>query len=263
MQSYFLYFWVIFFSLCLSPKLYSQAINKQSQTKISSSSFKLSPPLKLDSSISEDAGIREIIAPYRIKLRRMVSRQIAQVSRAIELVGLRDSSLGPLLASFLLEEANSFAGKYQYPVVDLAFMGFYGVRKSRLVGGISISDMYELMPFENTLSIVAMLGDKLYELARRFVKDQVLHPLYGMQIWISGNKILKLLIKGRAVERNKTYYVAVPSYWAQGGDGMQFFTQGLALDTRMKIRDLFTKHFALIQNLDNFKLPKLCVRGLK
>lgn len=222
----------------------------------------LRPPLALDSSVAADQGIREIIAPYRAKLRRVLSRQIAHSTQAIELAGVKDSSLGPLLAKFLLEEANLFSEKYQYPPVDLGFMGFHGVRKSRLQGSITIVDLYELMPFENTLSIVALSGQKLRALAERFVTDQVLHPLYGMQIWLAGRRVQKMLIRGKAIEPQKTYYVAVPSYWAEGGDGMQFFTQSTALDTRVKIRDLFIKHLAFMQDLRPTDLPKLWVHGL-
>lgn len=136
-------------------------------------SLKAYEPIKLDDKLPEDLEIKEIIAPYRIKLRNMVSRQIAQVNEPIELAGAEDSSLGPFLAKLLLDEANYFARKYQYPSVDIGFMGFHGVRKTRLVGGISIADLYELMPFENTLNIVALSGSNLRKLAEYFFKRSI------------------------------------------------------------------------------------------
>lgn len=222
-------------------------------------SLKAYEPIKLDDKLPEDLEIKEIIAPYRIKLRNMVSRQIAQVNEPIELAGAEDSSLGPFLAKLLLDEANYFARKYQYPSVDIGFMGFHGVRKTRLVGGISIADLYELMPFENTLNIVALSGSNLRKLAEYFLKDRFLHPIFGMEIWIKNTKIQKVLLSGHNLRMDKTYYVAVPSYWAEGGDGMNFFTQGLAIDTKIKVRDIFTKHLASMQNINRSKLPKLSV----
>lgn len=229
-------------------------------TQISTSS-QLALPIVLDTNIAEDKEIREIIAPYRAKLRQVFQREIAHTAKPLELLGAKDSSLGPLLAKILFEEANLFTEKYHYPKVDVGFMGFHGVRKHRLQGGISISDIYELMPFENTLSIVALSSDNLRELAEHFVKDYNLHPLYGMEIWISKGKISKILVQGRALNPQKTYYVAVPSYWAEGGDHMLFFTKGLAVDTRIKIRDLFIKYIALMQDIRPADLPKLSVHG--
>lgn len=226
-----------------------------------STSSQLALPIVLDTNIAEDKEIREIIAPYRAKLRQVFQREIAHTAKPLELLGAKDSSLGPLLAKILFEEANLFTEKYHYPKVDVGFMGFHGVRKHRLQGGISIADLYELMPFENTLSIVALSSDNLRELAERFVKDHSLHPVYGMEIWIADAKIKKILIQGRALNPHKTYYVAVPSYWAEGGDHMLFFTQGLAVDTRIKIRDLFIKYIALMQDIRPADLPKLSVHG--
>lgn len=80
-----------------------------------------------------------------------------------------------------------------------------------------------------------------------------------MEIWIKNTKIQKVLLSGHNLRMDKTYYVAVPSYWAEGGDGMNFFTQGLAIDTKIKVRDIFTKHLASMQNINRSKLPKLSV----
>jgi 2',3'-cyclic-nucleotide 2'-phosphodiesterase (5'-nucleotidase family) len=82
------------------------------------------------------------------------------------------------------------------------------------------------------------------------------HPLSkNIQLTIE-NDSYKLLINGKPIQKNRTYFIATSNYLQKGGDGMIFFSEPESLfDSNFLIRDAIVDYFeskdTLRANLDN------------
>lgn len=220
--------------------------------------WRLHRPISLDTGVQEDITIKIMIAPYKKQMIQIVSKQIAVAH--CELSTKKDGQrLSALLAKMLYDEGNAFCNKYHYPNVDFAFMGRGSVRRSYLYKNITVGDIYEVMPFENELVILAVSGRVVQQLIARYVKDagRRMHPIYGLDLYWKEGRFVKALLRGKEIKPNKDYYIALPNYLANGGDGMAFFKEGTPVNTRLKLRDVFLKHFSLLSEITEQNAPVL------
>ncbi len=101
--------------------------------------------------IPEDAGIKEQIAPY--------AQQLLGFRR--EIVAMTDSDLtrglnrgpGPIVADSMLAAV---------PRAQVALLNYGGVRRDLPKGNISVGDILELMPFNNSLVLLDLTGAELH-----------------------------------------------------------------------------------------------------
>ena len=82
------------------------------------------------------------------------------------------------------------------------------------------------------------------------------HPLSNQVELKIQNKTYDVLIKGKSINKNKTYFVATSNYLQKGGDAMNFFKNPLSMyESNFLIRDAIMEYFksrdTLISKLDN------------
>jgi 2',3'-cyclic-nucleotide 2'-phosphodiesterase (5'-nucleotidase family) len=101
------------------------------------------------------------------------------------------------------------------------------------------------MPFENSVVVVEMKGNKINELVDYLVKEQKAHPIHGLQIILDENLQLKsATINGKHITASDTYYVATNDYLYNGGDRMTFFKPNDNLhNLNYKIRNVLIDYF--------------------
>jgi 2',3'-cyclic-nucleotide 2'-phosphodiesterase (5'-nucleotidase family) len=101
------------------------------------------------------------------------------------------------------------------------------------------------MPFENTSIVVALKGEQILEMLNYFIAENKPHPLSGIQFTISKtNQPISILIQGKPLDMNRTYYVITSDYLANGGDKMDFFKKGTAkYDLNYKLRNILIDYF--------------------
>jgi 5'-nucleotidase len=123
--------------------------------KVVSHTYELLP---VDSSVPEDPKMVELLEPYRLKLNQTLDLVSVFSYAGTELTkyGFEggDSSLGNLVA-------DAMRG---YARVDLAFNNTLGIRANIYPGVITVEDLYNVFPFENSVTTMMMSGRDLLNL---------------------------------------------------------------------------------------------------
>ncbi|MCX7641101.1 MAG: bifunctional metallophosphatase/5'-nucleotidase [Elusimicrobiales bacterium] len=145
-----------------------------------------------------------------------------------------DNPIGNFVTDIIRWKANT----------DIAFQNAGGVRNVINEGEIKLRDVYQVMPFENTIVILKMTGNDIYEL----IKDNIRPNRTSM--YISGIKvkykinqedkaeIIEIIKDGKQIEPNKTYTVATNNYLTSGGSGGKAFKNAIEkTDTMILVRD--------------------------
>lgn len=130
---------------------------------------------------------------------------------------------------------------------DIAFQNGGGLRTSIPAGNITIGNLYEVVPFDNTLVTLELTGKQ--------IKENLEYGIYNKQIGMlqfsglvvkydksqpEGKRVVEVsLHNGRRLDLNKTYKVVTNDFLAQGGDGFTTFTQGKYInDSQIPLRNL-------------------------
>ena len=170
--------------------------------------------------------------------------------------GNLQSTLGNLVADLSYEKANELFKNKTGKTVDFSMSNYGGIRAAIMKGDVTVSNAFELMPFDNTLVVVELNYDKIKALFNYFVAKKRAHPLSkNIQLTIE-NDSYNVLINGKPIKKDRTYFVATSNYLQKGGDGMIFFSEPESLfDSNFLIRDAIVDYFeskdTLRANLDD------------
>lgn len=127
---------------------------------------------------------------------------------------------------------------------EIAFQNAGGVRNILNEGNITIRDVYQVMPFENTIVKLKMTGEAIYELlADNIQADRTSMYVSGIEVrykLISDRKaeIAQITINGKPIDPQATYWVATNNYLTEGGKGGKAFKKAIEkTDTMIPVRD--------------------------
>ncbi len=197
-----------------------------------------------------------VIAPYREKMEQEINTVLSytpiNISRRD---GVFESSLGNLMADMCYEQAQFVFAARTGKTIDFALFNNGGLRADIQQGNITVGHAFEMMPFENTLLVVEMKGDKIVEMIQFLMMEKKAHPVSKQFNLIIKNNDYQLKINGFPFDKNKTYFVLTSDYLQGGGDNMNFFKNPIQItDIDYKVRnaivDYFTKTKTIQTQLD-------------
>ncbi len=117
--------------------------------------YKLFP---VDSTVPEDPELSQLMEKYRLDLNQKIdlTSVYAYSPKLLTKYGLDggDSSLGNLVAEAIRK----------YARVDIAFTNTLGIRANMYPGPITLDDLFNIFPFENTITLMYMSGNDLRDL---------------------------------------------------------------------------------------------------
>lgn len=179
----------------------------------------------------KDSVILSYYLPYKAKLDSQMNRVIAR--SAIEITKGRPE--GPL--NNLMADAMYFTGRAKNITFDVAYTNYGGLRVPLPKGNITLSNVFELMPFENLMVTVKFNG-----LAMQQFFDYVAagggDPIAGARFTIKDKKAVNVLIGGQPLDPGKEYTLLTSDYMANGGDGGDIFLKASGRETfELKLRD--------------------------
>ena len=213
--------------------------------------------LKIGNEVKQDSSIIQLFTPYKKKMTNEISKSVSFSPKILERTdGNLQSTLGNLVADLSYEKANELFKNKTGKTVDFSMSNYGGIRAAIMKGDVTVSNAFELMPFDNTLVVVELNYDKIKALFNYFVAKKRAHPLSkNIQLTIK-NDSYNVLINGKAIKKDRTYFVATSNYLQKGGDGMIFFSEPESLfDSNFLIRDAIVDYFeskdTLSANLDN------------
>jgi 2',3'-cyclic-nucleotide 2'-phosphodiesterase (5'-nucleotidase family) len=212
----------------------------------SSSGTVLTPDFQLltvDASYVNDSSAELLISPYRDQLTKAMDVTIGHSSKRLtEKEG--ESLLGNFVADAILEQSSLY-----YPdKIHLSVINNGGLRAPIPEGPVKISNIYELMPFENTLYILELNAGQTKALFDLLASSKRIAVANSVVI-VQDDKPAKIFIDGGPFTENQNYVLAVSDYLANGGGGMEFLEQAKVLEkTDVKIRDLIVDQIKLLES---------------
>ena len=194
-------------------------------------------------SIVKNEELDKLIHPYRQKIKDL-QKVIGYSKKSLSIRdGVSESSLGNLLADILIEESNPLFNKISSKKIDFCLLNFGGVRGNLNKGKITQHNLFTIMPFNNTSTVVKLSGEKVLELIQYINKEKLPHPVSGIKIEFKGEKINKVIIRNKKFNINNTYYILTSNFLQEGGDKMVFFKNPLELySLNTNIRDVLINY---------------------
>lgn len=120
----------------------------------------------IDASIEEDGRIAAALAPFRERVAEL-NKPIAKLQIAIEKRGIGGGGVG----NFVTDAVRAEAARLSKRRIDFAVLNTGGMRKNRIAAGpLSASDVYELVPFDNSLVVVELTGEQVARLLSEVTK---------------------------------------------------------------------------------------------
>jgi 5'-nucleotidase len=178
---------------------------------------RLVPATFLGQPVVPDPAVQALIAPA---LARVEQEQHRELGVSVPVALKRDYQAESILGDFLADSLREAVG------ADVALLNPGGLRADIDAGPLTFGDVYEVLPFDNTVALVTLSGDEL---------KRLLQAAYGAKkgvFQVSGLKVRlhrcpgpdrflsATLTNGRPLEPAKLYLVTMPDFLARGGDGL-------------------------------------------
>lgn len=203
-----------------------------------SSSYHLVKSNRNDYPINEnspvDSSIVKTYLPYKAKLDEEMNQVLGQ---SAVLMSKIDTVPENLLRNFFSDACLEQALKID-PSIDFAMPSTKGgIRVDVPKGPIRLTNIFELMPFENELIVFKLKGTDVEELLN-FIASTGGQPIAGFRMKIKNGKAADVFIGGKAFDVNREYRVLTSDYIAGGGDRVESFKH--PLDKRvlnLRVRD--------------------------
>ena len=198
-----------------------------------------------------------LINPYRLEMEATMSVIIGHTNQALEKFA-PESPLGNFSADVMYTAGVKYASKLaeiDSNLIKNAFciLNFGGIRSSVNQGDISVGNVYELMPFDNTLTIVQISSIELSKLLD-YLKKVNGQPISGAKIDLSGDK-KELSINGNEYDKESDVLIITSDYLAGGGDKMYFFKNSKNVwNSGILMRDIYIDHIKEVKELKEYQV---------
>jgi 2',3'-cyclic-nucleotide 2'-phosphodiesterase (5'-nucleotidase family) len=154
-----------------------------------------------------------------------------------------ESPLGNFAADAMYAAALVYAQKTKDIGINamsksICLLNFGGLRSIINKGDITVGNVYEFMPFDNTLTLVKISGAKARELAV-YLFEMRGQPVSNATFQLSSDKQI-MTIGGEPYNFDEDIIVVTSDYLANGGDKMNFFADPIRKwDSGYLMRDLY------------------------
>lgn len=200
---------------------------------------------------ASDTQIENFVKPYREKIDADLSKVLAYNLEILDKSkGKWQTNIGNFLADITLEKSNTIFLKNKDLTIDVCLLNHGGIRTIIPQGNVTARNAYEVMPFENSAVVVGLKAEQILEICNYIISEKKPHPLAGMSFVIKNNQPTQVLVQGKPLDSNKTYYVVTSDYLSNGGDNMTFFKKGVSrYDLNYKLRNIMIDYFTEVDTL--------------
>lgn len=169
--------------------------------------------IEVDGSLQNEA-MDSLIAPYKAEKEASMNVVIGEVAETME-VGKPESKLTNLVADILLTEGRKYIAD-----VDMAVTNVGGIRRTLFAGPITIGDVFEILPFDNSLLVLEYKGADILALADAIaVKGG--ESVAGMTLAIRDGRAEDVKVGGEEVDTARVYKVVSTDYLSWGNDQLE------------------------------------------
>lgn len=198
-------------------------------------------------------SIDEFVTPYRNHINKDLDNVLAYAPETLDKSkGELQTTIGNLMADMTVEMGNPIFQTRHKKNIDICILNHGGIRSILPKGNVTTRTAFEIMPFENSLIIVALKGAQIREMAEYILREKKPHPLNGLKIVADKTSlsIKSLTVNGQSLDEAKTYYVATSDYLSNGGDKMDFFKKAVqSFEMDYKLRNLMIDYFKKVDTI--------------
>ncbi|XP_062559628.1 apyrase-like [Armigeres subalbatus] len=237
-------------------------------------------PVFIDNKVKQDPQILKNLEPWRKKVEKIGSTVVGETTIELDRDTCRDRecTLGVLYA-------DGFADHYTNNTFrPFAIIQAGNFRNPIKVGKITNGDIIEAAPFGSTADLIRLKGADLWDVAEHsFALDDENRTnclqVSGLRIVIDpskavGSRVVKIDVKDNSnpksgelkpLDKETQYYIAVPSYLADGKDGFSAMKKSTARWTGPLDSDVFKNYVEKIKKVVKLDLGRviLCKQGSK
>jgi 5'-nucleotidase / UDP-sugar diphosphatase len=201
------------------------------------------------SQVPPDAAVTMLVQTYARRLNdeasRVIGKTLAELHGERALIRREQTNLGNFIADVARQQSRA----------DVALINAGTVRGSIPAGPVTYRKLLEVLPFDASLTVVALTGDQLRaalehavshlpEAAARFVQVSglryVIDPLAAV-----GSRVRTIEVNAEPFDPHKQYSVVITRFMADGGDGFEMFRNARPRrDEDTPLRDLIAAAFA-------------------
>lgn len=185
-----------------------------------------------------DSSVIKKYLPYKLKMDSQMNQVIGVTDIALtkKYVG-GESLLGNFFADAAMQQAVLID-----PKIDFALPSTNGgLRNDLPLGPLTLSNIFELMPFENELLVMELKGAEVKTLADLIAASGG-QPVAGITFDIKGKAAENIKINNQAFDSSRNYRVLTSDYIAGGGDGVEIFKKAVGRKVLgLKVRDALIK----------------------
>ncbi|EJW15427.1 5'-nucleotidase C-terminal domain-containing protein [Paenibacillus alvei] len=208
--------------------------------------------IKYDESTKADPEVAAIVESVKKEADTLLNEKIAIAS--VDLDGDRsrvrkqETIMGNLVADAMLARTRTMPGFE----ADVAITNSGGIRTSIMKGDITKRNLYDVLPFSNSLAVVEVKGSDLIAALESGVSEidagsGRFPQVAGLSFSFDSNKptgsrVSDVKVGDKAVEADKTYRVATNDFLIAGGDGYSMFMNKKSLDTGVTLYEVVEQY---------------------
>ncbi|GAA4885590.1 5'-nucleotidase [Flaviramulus aquimarinus] len=202
--------------------------------------------IQITDAINSNPDIDAFIKPYRDNIQKDLDSVLAYSTNTHSKTdGEFNTAIGNFMADVIYDEANPVFKSRTGKNIDMVLLNHGGIRSILPKGPVSKRTAFRLMPFENSIVVVALKSPQMHQLIEYLRKEKTAHPVSRLKLTLNKDfEVVEALINKKPIEQNRTYYIATNDYLYNGGDNMNFFKPNDSLYTlNYKIRNALIDNF--------------------
>ncbi len=211
----------------------------------------------------EAAEIENFIKPYREHIDQDLSAVLAYAPQTLDKNGQWQTPMGNLFADVVMQKGNPVFQAKEKKSIDVVLLNHGGIRSIIPQGDVTARTAFEIMPFENSLVVIALKGEQIEEMLNYIISEKKPHPICGLTFTIgTDQKPKNVQIQGKPFYPNQIYYVGTNDYLSNGGDNMNFFKKGIyKYDLDYKLRNILIDYFKDVDTIPLIQDKRITIEG--
>lgn len=187
----------------------------------------------VNAQVPTDSSLYYLMQPYRDSVNSNMSEVVTVTTQSLT-KKQPEGSLGNFIADAMLH-----MGKLAFNMpVDAAITNSGGLRIDEIAAGpVTKGRIYELLPFDNILTLQQLKGSTLKEFLNLAAENGG-WPVAGITMVIKDKKATNITINGQPLADDKMYNIILNDYLANGGDNATMLKEIPQINTGYLLRNV-------------------------
>lgn len=190
--------------------------------------------------VAPDPAVAAVLQPFNVKVKNKLSEVVGLATAEFVKSDKKESALADVVADAFREK-----GKTQIAIQNIG-----GIRANILKGNITWGNVFEVLPFQNTMITLKLTGAQVKKILERGLVPTIgMVSLSGLRVHFDltkppGERVVSaILLDGTSLDDAKLYSVTTNDFVLAGGDGYTEFANGTDIvDTGVFLRDVLVDY---------------------